>query len=88
MDEIEGRHGNRTLREGLATAIEARVLPALPLSALTALLAAAFDRAALAIAAGGDAKAYRQAIAGMIQGLAASAAAQKTDSEAQSERSS
>ena len=85
MDEIEGQHGNRTLREGLAAAIEARALPALPLTALTALLAAAFDRAALAIAAGGDAKAYRQAIAGVIEGLAASAAAQKTGAAAQSE---
>jgi len=85
MDEIEGRHGNRTLREGLAAAIRAGALPPLPLSALTALLAAAFDRAALAIAEGGDEKTYRQSIAGIIEGLAASAAARKGNAADQQE---
>lgn len=74
MDEIEARHGNRTLREGLSAAIQAGTLPNLPLSPLTALLAAAFDRAALAIAAGADKKAYLETLAGIIDGLAASAA--------------
>jgi len=85
MDEIEGRHGNRTLREGLAAAIRAGALPALPLSALTGLLAAAFDRATLAIEAGGNEKAYRQTLAGIIEGLAASAAARKADGSDQQE---
>jgi AcrR family transcriptional regulator len=85
MDEIEGRHGNRTLREGLAEAIRAGALPPLPLAALTALLAAAFDRAALAVAEGGDEKAYRKALAGLIEGLAASAAARRAGTPAQPE---
>lgn len=70
MDEIENRHGNRTLREGLQAAIEAGALRALPLDALTGLLAAAFDRAALAIDAGGDADAQIKALNGLIEGLA------------------
>ncbi|WP_309083125.1 TetR family transcriptional regulator [Chelativorans sp.] len=73
MDEIDGRHGNRTLREGLEAAIEAGALRPLPLDALTALLGAAFDRAALAIEAGADAKSFRDALAGLIRGLAAAA---------------
>ncbi|WP_292896619.1 TetR/AcrR family transcriptional regulator [Nitratireductor sp.] len=69
MDEIDSRHGNRTLREGLQAAIEARQIRDLPLDALTGLLGAAFDRAALAIDAGADAESYRRALAGLIEGL-------------------
>ncbi|CAN0655855.1 Transcriptional regulator [Nitratireductor aquimarinus] len=70
MDEIEDRHGNRTLREGLHAAMEAGALRSLPLDALTGLLAAAFDRAALAIDAGSDADAQIKALNGLIEGLA------------------
>ena len=69
MDDIENRHGNRTLREGLLMAIQAGEMRKLPIDALTALLAAAFDRAALAIAAGGNADHYRRTLAALIDGL-------------------
>ena len=52
MDEIDSRHGNRTLREGLEAAMRAGALPRLPLETLTALLGAMYDRAALAVANG------------------------------------
>ncbi|MBO6903299.1 MAG: TetR/AcrR family transcriptional regulator [Rhizobiaceae bacterium] len=52
MDEIDSRHGNRTLREGLDAAMRAGALPRLPLETLTALLGAMYDRAALAVANG------------------------------------
>ncbi len=70
MDGIEAAHGNRTLREGLAAAIAAGALPPLPLDALTAQLAAMFDRAALAIEAGADAGDHRAVLAAFIDGLA------------------
>jgi len=72
MDEIDARHGNRTLREGLAAAMRAGAIAALPLDALTALLAAAFDRAALAIEAGADAEDYRAVLAALLDGLGGS----------------
>ena len=52
MDEIDDRHGNRTLREGLVATMRAGAMQNCRSDALTALLAAAFDRAALAIDAG------------------------------------
>src|SRR5690606_15001601 len=70
MDEIDGRHGNRTLREGLVAAMRAGAIRKLPVEPLTALLAAAFDRTALAIEAGGDPAAYREVLAALIDGLA------------------
>ncbi len=69
MDEVDNRHGNRTLKQGLEAAIKARQIRDLPLDALTGLLGAAFDRAALAIDAGADAEPYRTALAGLIEGL-------------------
>ncbi|MCT7374910.1 TetR/AcrR family transcriptional regulator [Chelativorans salis] len=71
MDEIDGRHGNRTLREGLAAAMRTGAIRRLPLDPLTSQLGAAFDRAALAIAAGGDLAAHREVLAALIKGLAA-----------------
>lgn len=50
--------------------MEAGALRSLPLDALTGLLAAAFDRAALAIDAGSDADAQIAALNGLIEGLA------------------
>lgn len=69
MDDIDGRHGNRTLREGLAATMRAGDLPKLPLEALTSLLGAAFDRAALAVDAGASADDYRVVLAAVIDGL-------------------
>lgn len=70
MDEIDDRHGNRTLREGLITAMQAGQIRSLPPAALAALLGAAYDRAALVIEAGGDAEALRQTLAALLEGLA------------------
>ncbi|MDZ5698092.1 TetR/AcrR family transcriptional regulator [Chelativorans sp. M5D2P16] len=73
MDEIDNRHGNRTLREGLAAAIETGTIRPLPLEPLTVLLAAVYDRAALAQETGADPQDYRRTIAGMIESLGAAA---------------
>ncbi len=69
MDEIDARHGNRTLREGLLAAISAGNLKPLPVDVLTALLAAAFDRAALAIDAGAPEEEYRTVLVALIDGV-------------------
>ncbi|RWE78688.1 TetR/AcrR family transcriptional regulator [Mesorhizobium sp.] len=69
MDEIDNRHGNRSLREGLVAAMRAQAMTRLPAEALTALLAAAFDRAALAIEAGAPAEDYRAVLAVLMDGL-------------------
>jgi AcrR family transcriptional regulator len=73
MDEIDGRHGNRTLLEGLAAAMRSGAMTTLPLDALTALLAAAFDRAALAVEAGADPNDYRAVLAALLDGLTGTA---------------
>ncbi|HEY5818930.1 MAG TPA: TetR family transcriptional regulator [Mesorhizobium sp.] len=70
MDAIDARHGTRSLREGVVYAMrEGALSRLLPVDAITALLSSAFDRAALAIDAGGDAEAYGQAMAALIDGL-------------------
>lgn len=70
MDEIDNKHAARTLREGLAAAIAKAQMAPLPLDALTALLSAAFDRAALAIEQGADEGDYSAALTAIIYGLA------------------
>lgn len=69
MEEIDARHAARTLREGLDAAMKAGIIGGAPLDALTALLGAAFDRAALAAASGQDPLSYRQALSSLIEGL-------------------
>ncbi len=69
MDAIDYAHGGRTLREGIAAAMAAGGREALPVDELGAVLSAAFDRAALGIAGGGDAGNYRQSLKALIQGL-------------------
>lgn len=69
MDEIDARHGNRTLREGLAIAMRLGAMKKLPLAPLTGQLAAAFDRAALAIDAGALATEQLEVISAVIDGL-------------------
>jgi AcrR family transcriptional regulator len=69
LEAIDARHGGRTLREGLAAAMEAGALQPLPLAAATQLLGAAFDRAALAIAAGGDPVEWRRLLDFVMDGL-------------------
>lgn len=69
MDEIDDRNGNRTLREGLQAAMKEGVIRPLPLVALTTLLGAAFDRAALAVETGADADDLRLVLSDLIRGL-------------------
>ena len=69
MDSIDNRHGSRSLREGLVAAMRAQTMTRLPAEALTALFAAAFDRAALAIEAGAPAEDYRAVLIALIDGL-------------------
>jgi len=69
MDAIDDRHGNRTLREGLALTMRAGEMRKLPLAALTSLLAATFDRAALAIDAGAPFADQIAVISALIDGL-------------------
>lgn len=69
MDAIDDRHGNRTLREGLALTMRAGAMRKLPLTALTSLLAATFDRAALAIDAGAPFADQVAVISALIDGL-------------------
>lgn len=69
MDAIDAANAGRTLYQGISTAIHAGALPALPVGALTAVLAAGFDRAALAIAAGADPESFQCALAALLRGL-------------------
>ncbi len=70
MDEIDARHGNRTLREGLAAAMRAGAVRRLPLGPLTSMLGAMLDRAALDRENGvGEAEA-RQVVEALFAGLA------------------
>lgn len=69
MNAIDDAHGARTLREGISDAMGQGVMRSLPVDALTAVLAAAFDRAALEIESGGRKKDYRLVIEGLVGGL-------------------
>lgn len=69
MDAIDRRHGNRTLREGLTYAMQQKAMPSLPVDALTAVLAAAFDRAALAITEGAPAEDFERVLTALVNGL-------------------
>lgn len=70
MDEIDARHGNRTLREGLAAAMRAGAIKRRPLAPLTAMLGAMLDRAALDSESGGDEAGRRKVIEALFSGLA------------------
>jgi AcrR family transcriptional regulator len=72
LDEIDSRHGNRTLREALQAMMASGTMRTLPIDALTELLGAAYDRAALAIETGAPAADYRKTIAALIEGLSGS----------------
>lgn len=62
MDRIDQRTGGATLKEGLAAALPEATLRRVSLDALTEVLSAAFDRAALAIAQGRSVDDYKGAI--------------------------
>lgn len=64
---LDAENAEASLRKGLAALLpEARAL----LDPLTSLLSAAFDRAAIAIDAGGERRDYERAIAALLDGLA------------------
>jgi len=69
MDEIDARHGARTLREGLEAAMGEGSMKPVPLDALTALLSAVFDRAALAIEAGAAREEIVETLRALVGGL-------------------
>jgi AcrR family transcriptional regulator len=69
MDEIDGRHGARTLKEGLQAATEHSAIRALPLEPLVMLLSAMFDRAALVIAESGNEADCMETIEAVLEGL-------------------
>ena len=68
-DAIDARHGVRTLREGLTAAIEQQAIAPIPVEAAAKLLGAAFDRAALEIAHGGDRESCLAVLRALIEGL-------------------
>lgn len=69
MARINGETGDEELRQGLAYAVEEGALEAVPLGAMTQVLSAAFDRAALSIAEGEPADDYKQAIRALLTAL-------------------
>ena len=71
MKQLNGDSAAHTLRDGLAAAMAAGEVPQLPLDAVTTVLDAAFDRAALEIAQGASRTEIETALAALLQGLAA-----------------
>ncbi len=71
MKEIGAITATATLRDALAAAMASSEIPLLPLDALTSLIDAAFDRAALDIAMGAEAAAAISALDALLSGLAA-----------------
>jgi AcrR family transcriptional regulator len=71
MNEIEGRHGGRTLRDGLSAAMADGSIRPLPVDVLATLFAAAFDRAALAIEQGDSPQDHLTVMAALVDGLRA-----------------
>lgn len=69
MDRIDRATGGGELRQGLAYAMSTGALRNAPLDALTEMLSAAFDRAALAIAEGKPPEGYKDAVALIVRGL-------------------
>lgn len=71
LDAIEASRDRATLRDGLAAAIAAGEMPDIPLEPLELLLSAAFDRAALAVAAGRTEAEMMAGLKAILAGLAA-----------------
>jgi len=70
MAAIDEAHASRTLREGLETITSTLERP-FPAVAMTSLLSAAFDRAALAIEAGADPAAFKAAMISLVERVTA-----------------
>lgn len=71
MKQLNSQSAAHTLRDGLKEAIKTAEISPLPLDALTAMLDAAFDRAALEIAQGAPRTDIETALSALLQGLAA-----------------
>lgn len=69
-EAIDMCHSARTLQEGLGMAIEVGAMPPLPLGPLTQIISSAFDRAALAIEAGGNRAEWETVLKALLAGLA------------------
>jgi AcrR family transcriptional regulator len=70
MKELDEETTTLSLKQGLEAALNPDTSSSAAVDALADILSAAFDRAALAIDAGGDAKRYRAAIAYLIKRIA------------------
>ncbi|MFZ5736584.1 MAG: TetR/AcrR family transcriptional regulator [Pseudomonadota bacterium] len=68
-DAIDARHGVGTLRDGLQAAVDGGAIAPIPIDAAAKLLGAAFDRAALEIAQGGDRGECLTVLRALIEGL-------------------
>lgn len=69
-EAIDMCHSARTLQEGLSMAIAAGAMPPLPLDPLTQVISSAFDRAALAIEAGGSRDEWENVLEALLAGIA------------------
>ncbi|OCJ07461.1 TetR family transcriptional regulator [Rhizobium sp. AC27/96] len=70
MKELDEETTTLSLKQGLEAALDPDTSSSAAVDALADILSAAFDRAALAIDAGGDAERYRTAIAYLIKRIA------------------
>ncbi|MFK0166281.1 TetR/AcrR family transcriptional regulator [Rhizobium sp. NPDC090279] len=70
MKQLDEETTTLTLKQGLEAALSHGRKSGTPVDALADILSAAFDRAALAVDAGGDVDRYREAIALMIERIA------------------
>ncbi|RED31921.1 TetR family transcriptional regulator [Rhodopseudomonas thermotolerans] len=68
-DAIDARHGVGTSRDGLQAAVDGGAIAPIPIDAAAKLLGAAFDRAALEIAQGGDRGECLTVLRALIEGL-------------------
>lgn len=69
-EAIDMCHSARTLQEGLGIAMAAGAIPKLPLDPLTQVISSAFDRAALAIEAGGNRAEWETILEALLAGIA------------------
>ena len=69
MAEIDRRTGENELRQGLELVFQGEGLTAMPHGALSAVLSAAFDKAALAVVSGESLEEYRTALRILLTGI-------------------
>lgn len=70
MIALDDENAARTLRDGLGALLKGRVRKDFPLQVLSDVLSAAFDRAALTIAAGGKTKDVKRAVEMLVRNIA------------------